>query len=111
MNDRTVSTDVWNAFGDLLGSILTKGEDHQAERALLLRDFTTQVIEVYDPDAVSTFLRWKADPHLDTLLLLASKLDEGGVDELIRLAEQRVFEGAIDGDREIEGEVRQAARG
>jgi hypothetical protein len=53
----------------------------------LIRRFTEEVIATHDPNAVDTFLAWKAQPVLDTLLLLAARLNEDAQDELLSHAE------------------------
>lgn len=57
------------------------------ESIRLVAQFITQIAMVHDPDVVKTFMAWRADPRLDTLLLLASELDEDTLDQLLFTAE------------------------
>lgn len=56
-------------------------------RVRLVAEFIAQVAMVHDPDVVRTFLAWRSDPRLDSLLLLASELDSDALDELLFMAE------------------------
>ncbi|EAQ26465.1 MULTISPECIES: hypothetical protein [unclassified Roseovarius] len=56
-------------------------------RVRLVAEFIAQIAMVHDPDVVKTFLAWRSDPRLDTLLLLASELDVDALDQLLFKAE------------------------
>lgn len=71
-----------------LTRIFEKLTELDNSRLVLLSQFLEQIVEIHDPDAVSTFLRWKEDPVLDTILQLAAQLDEDARYEIVDLAEQ-----------------------
>jgi hypothetical protein len=58
-----------------------------ARRLTLVGQFTQQIVEIHDPDAVATFLAWREHPVLDTILLLAAKLEEPDQYEIVGFAE------------------------
>lgn len=70
----------------VLGALL-KVIHFDEKRLALVNSFIEQVAEIHDPDAVETFLCWKTHPVLDTILLLAAKLDEDAQYEVLNLAE------------------------
>lgn len=49
--------------------------------------FAQQVIRCNDPDAVAAFLKWREDPRLESVLQLASALDDDATDQLVFCAE------------------------
>jgi len=61
--------------------------DMPRDRVATIAKFIIQIAVVHDPDVVKTFVAWRADPRLDTLLHLASMLDDDALDELIFTAE------------------------
>jgi len=65
-------------------SVLRKMSD---ERVRLVAQFIAQIATVHDPDVVKTFMAWRSDPRLDTLLLLAGKFDDDALDQLLFMAE------------------------
>jgi hypothetical protein len=79
------------AYRLILGTF-RKIADLNESQLVLLEQFLEQIIQVHDPDAVTTFLRWKEHPVLDTILLLASKLDEEDQYEVLYRAEDLAAE-------------------
>lgn len=61
------------------------------------RAFTQQVIRCNDPDAVAGFLKWRDDPRLESVLQLASALDDDALDQLVFCAEDLYADGLRDG--------------
>lgn len=57
--------------------------------------FARQTIQLHDEDAVETFLKWKDDPVIDSVLLLASKMDGDHRAELLDAAEMLFDEAHI----------------
>ncbi|HEX2256537.1 MAG TPA: hypothetical protein VHG92_07530 [Afifellaceae bacterium] len=62
--------------------------EFDARRLALVHDFVHQTVEIHDPDVVATFLGWKSHPVLDSILLLAAKLNEDQQYQLLDLAEE-----------------------
>ena len=58
-----------------------------ASQVDLVSEFAHQILRCHDPDAVATFLRWRRDPRIETLLLIAAELEDEALDELIFAAE------------------------
>ncbi len=52
-----------------------------------ITQFARQTIQLHDDEAVATFLKWKEDPVIDSILLLAAKLDSDGREDLLDTAE------------------------
>lgn len=61
--------------------------DLPRDRLVIISEFIQQVAEADDPDVIRTFLAWRADARLDTLLHLAANLDEDALDQLLFTAE------------------------
>ncbi len=58
-----------------------------AEQMELVQMFVQQIVLCHDPDAVSTFLSWRADPRLESILDLAAKMGDEEIDQLLFFAE------------------------
>ena len=69
-------------------SELIKALARMSQRKLkILLHFTRQILEVEDPQVVEAFVAWRNDPKIDTLLNIASTLDEEELDQLLFFAE------------------------
>ena len=69
-------------------SELIKALARMSQRRLkILLHFTRQILEVEDPQVVEAFVAWRNDPKIDTLLNIASALDEEELDQLLFFAE------------------------
>jgi len=53
----------------------------------LVIEFVEQILSCEDPDVVQTFLSWRADPRIDSILDLAASLGDEGRDQLLFAAE------------------------
>jgi len=53
----------------------------------LVSQFVRQILRCHDPDVVATFLNWRRDPRIETLLLIAAGLDDEALDQLVFAAE------------------------
>ncbi len=53
----------------------------------LVCEFIEQILACSDPDIVQTFLSWRADPRIDSILDLAASLGDEGRDQLLFAAE------------------------
>jgi len=56
-------------------------------RQQLVRIVVRQMVACNDPDMVRTFLAWRDDPRLESLLDLAAELDDERRDQLLFAAE------------------------
>ncbi len=59
------------------------------ELAVVL-EFAEQIVVNFDPEAVSQFLSWRDDPRIESILQIASALDEAGREQLLFDAENRI---------------------
>lgn len=57
------------------------------ERRALLRRIVDQLLVCNDPDIVESFVAWRTDPRVESLLQLAAKLDDERLDQLLFAAE------------------------
>ncbi len=62
------------------------------DRVQVIADFVSQAKALDDPDVLNTFVTWRNDPRLDTLLLLSSQLTEDDVDQIIFFAEDQFMQ-------------------
>ena len=62
-----------------------------AHELAVVLEFTEQIVVNFDPDAVSEFLSWREDPRIESILQIASSLDEAGRDQLLFDAESRIM--------------------
>lgn len=69
--------------GELIKALARMGQI----RIKILLHFTRQILEVEDPQVVEAFVAWGNDPKIDTLLNIASALDEEKLDQLLFFAE------------------------
>lgn len=53
----------------------------------LVCELIEQIVACSDPDVVQTFLSWRADPRIDSILDLAASLGDDGRDQLLFAAE------------------------
>lgn len=58
-----------------------------AQKTESVLHFARQTVHLQDSDAVETFLSWKDDPVIDSILLLAAKMDAAARAELLDAAE------------------------
>lgn len=80
--------------GQRLGTMSTVRQ-HLAQRLeglsdlqlALVCEFIEQILACSDPDVVQTFLSWRADPRIDSILDLAASLGDEGRDQLLFAAE------------------------
>lgn len=61
----------------------------------LVLKVTRQLVACHDPDVVQTFLAWRCDPKLESILDLAAALDDDGRDQLLFSAEDLYSEMAM----------------
>ena len=62
--------------------------DEGSQRAVCR--LVNQLARSDDPDAFETFVRWRDDAHMETLMLLAAKLTASQLDDLIGEAEKMI---------------------
>ena len=87
MSDRTAR--------QLLELVREDAEDARL-RLELIEAFAEQVAMVHDPDVVRTFLAWTAEPVLDTILNLATRLDDERRHHVIHFIEDQLAEARSD---------------
>lgn len=56
-------------------------------RLALLRRIVEQILVCYDPDIVDTFVAWRNEPRIESILSLAGNLDDEHLDQLLFVAE------------------------
>lgn len=56
-------------------------------RLALLRRIVEQILVCNDPDIVDTFVAWRNDPRIESILSLAGSLDDERLDQLLFAAE------------------------
>ncbi len=83
-----------NAFDriQMLTRLRSIAETLSTEKLSTLVTFATQTVDLNDVDAMQTFLRWKDNAVLDTILLLATDLDEDQQYEVLHKAEDLINE-------------------
>ncbi|PWR01153.1 hypothetical protein DKT77_18520 [Meridianimarinicoccus roseus] len=64
-------------------------------RQHLARQFIVQILQCHDPDVVGTFLEWRRDPCIDSLLVIAASLEPDYRDQLLFAAEDLFSEQEI----------------
>ena len=77
--------------------------DRLADRALSLSEaelklvlaFAEQIVANFDPDAITEFLALRSDPNVESILQIASTLDEASREQLLFDAESIVRACAI----------------
>ena len=65
------------------------------EQLALVNEFIDQVLACEDPDVVRTFLMWRSDPRIDSILDLAATLGDEGRDQLLFAAEDLYSESRL----------------
>lgn len=65
--------------------LIAEEEGYGIGRMDMIERFATQIIDVYDPDAVSTFLDLRDNANIDTLLTTAVRLDRDAMTVLLDL--------------------------
>jgi hypothetical protein len=53
----------------------------------LLLEFIEQVVDCHDPDAVGTFLNWREDPTIGSILQIAASISDDLREQLLYSAE------------------------
>ncbi|MGS4946909.1 hypothetical protein ACVDG3_15630 [Meridianimarinicoccus sp. RP-17] len=56
-------------------------------RLTLLQRIADQILVCNDPDIVETFVAWRNDPRIESVLSLAGSLDDDRLDQLLFVAE------------------------
>jgi hypothetical protein len=56
-------------------------------RLALLQRIADQLLVCNDPDLVETFVAWRADPRIESILCLAATFDDDRLDQLLFTAE------------------------
>ncbi len=79
-----VSEDLRRRLGDRLATL-------SADELAVVLEFTEQIVVSFDPDAVSEFLSWREDPRIESILQIASSLDDASRDQLLFDAESRIM--------------------
>lgn len=72
--------------GDALGHLL---EGLDPKRLSLVREFVSQVIACHDPHVVEQFLKWRSDPTLESILQLASSMDDDAREQVLFTLEEQ----------------------
>lgn len=67
--------------------ILAQVAELDDRRLALLKRLVDQILVCNDPDIVETFVAWRNDPRIDSILDLASSLDDERLDQLLFAAE------------------------
>jgi len=65
-----------------------------AEQMHLVQMFVQQIVLCHDPDAVASFLAWRTDPKLESILDLAAKMGDEDRDQLLFFAEDLSNDGS-----------------
>ena len=67
--------------------ILAQLSELDDRRLTLLKQIVDQLLICHDPDIVETFVAWRTDPRVDSILNLAGSLDDERLDQLLFTAE------------------------
>jgi hypothetical protein len=67
--------------------IVARVSELDAERLKLLERIMDQILVCNDPDIVETFVAWRNEPRIESVLSLAGSLDEERLDQLLFAAE------------------------
>lgn len=76
-----------NTHDKTVSGLLEKILNLDPARQRLAEAFIDQILVCNDPDVVKTFLEWRDDPCIDSLMVVSSALDEEGRDQLLFVAE------------------------
>lgn len=63
-------------------------EFFEDDQLALVEAFVDQLMRYHDPDVVRTFLAWRSDPRLGSILELAADIGEEDRDQLLFYAEE-----------------------
>ena len=58
------------------------------EQVSIVEAFVAQILKCHDPDVVRSFLAWRQDPRVESILSLVTDLDDEQVDQLLFTAEE-----------------------
>ena len=71
------------------------------EQVSIVEAFVAQILKCHDPDVVRSFLMWRQDPRVESILSLVADLDDEQVDQLLFTAEELYDENTRDDARAL----------